>query len=159
MKPLNRLHRPSPLSNSLDHVVKITNPLTETDILDLQDTFLRNGFQHIKVKDVATGRRLVNTFLNSLAIYHNIACVTTLDVPPQDNVTNVYHELTIGGYLDPLDPRFLDEFFIEDFYFDFMWIEATNDLINNSSWYKYFEKKLLELKLEEHIPMIVLSVS
>ncbi len=156
MKHFDGLHTPSQLIDLPCHAIKIQDPLSEAEILTLQDRFLSNGFQHIKVKDITTGRLLIQAFLNSLGIYHNTACVTTVDVSLQETVTNVYHELMIGGHLDPLEPRFLDEFFIEEFYFDFLWIEMTNALIN-SSWYKYFEKKLLDYKLDQHIPMIVLS--
>ncbi len=157
MKDLNRLHMPPTQLITSSHIITtIQDPLSECEILDLQDRFLSNGFQHIKVKNMHTGRRLVHQFLTSLSVYHDVACVTLSDIQLESNVTNVHYELLVGGYLDPFQLRYLEEFFIEDFYFDFMWIEATRTLLT-SFWFKYFEKKVLDFKLEQHLPMIVIS--
>ncbi len=158
MKHFDKLHTPSKLIEFSCQVTPIQDPLTETDILDLQEKFLSNGFKHIRVKSMKAGRALVHRFLSSLSIYHNVAYVAMADVTLQTNYTNVYYELMRGRYLNSFKPCFSDEFFIEEFYFDFMWIEATEELLR-SSWYKYFKKKLLDFKLDQNIPMMVLLSS
>ena len=64
--------------------------------------------------------------------------------------------LSEGGYLDPMSQYDLDEFFIEEFYFDFMWIEATHNLLT-STWFQDFENKIEDFKINQHIPMVMIS--
>ena len=133
----------------------IEEPLSESDILYLQDAFLTNGFHHIQVKNVAAGRNIIRTFLDSLAVYHDTACLTAVDLG-QEGVFDINNALHDGGYLDLLGDKELEEFFIEEFYFDFMWIEASRELIS-SAWFIDFERKLEDFKITRHIPMIVIS--
>lgn len=158
MKHFDKLHTPSRIIEFSCQVTPIQDSLTETDILDLQEKFLSNGFKHIRVKSMKEGRALVHRFLSSLSIYHNVAYVAMENVTLQTNYTNVYYELMRSPYLNSFKPSFSDEFFIEEFYFDFMWIEATEELLR-SSWYKYLKKKLLDFKLDQNIPMMVLLSS
>ncbi len=133
----------------------IEEPLSESDILYLQDAFLTNGFHHIQVKNIAAGRSIIRTFLGSLATYHDIACLTATN-SIENGVFDIGTALHAGGYVDPLGERELEEFFIEEFYFDFMWIEASRELLA-SSWFVDFERKLEDFKVTCHIPMIVIS--
>ena len=139
------------------HVRLLQEPLSDTDILELQDKFLSNGVQPLKVKNIAQGRSIVEKFLQTLNIYHDVACLTVSDLPFSAPTTNMHDELLKGGYLDPLEPQYLEEFFIEHFYFDFLWIEATEDLLS-SKWFSDVEKKIFSYKINQHIPIIVLLV-
>ena len=134
----------------------IREPLTEIEILDLQDAFLTNGVHIIKVKNVAAGRNLVAVFLESLHCYHDTAMLTVSDVPLEKSVVNLYEVLIQNGYLDNLDLPDLEEFFLEKFYFDFVWLEATEELIANR-WFAEFETKLTDLKINNHIPIVFLT--
>lgn len=132
----------------------VREPLTESDILSIQDRFLTNGFQHIKVKDIATGRVLVDTFmqfLQSLRVYHDIACLTTSTRALRPGICDIYAELALWQE-SKCD---LEEFFLDTFYFDFIWIEATKDMVAQS-WYAEFERQIIELQLDSHIPIVVL---
>lgn len=157
MKHTNRLHMPPTDLVMTSHLLDtIKYPLSECEILDIQNKFLSNGFQHIKVKNIRQGRAVVKRFLSSMGMYHDITCLTLSDIPLSKNVCNLYHELLFNGYLDHDSLQFLEEFFIDEFYFDFMWIEASRKLLT-SSWFKFLEKKLINFKLEQHLPMIVIS--
>lgn len=141
---------------SLSLLESIKEPFTEKEILVLQEKFLSNGFQYIKVRDHKSGRTIVQRFLDSLAIYHDVACVSLSNNPLPNYITDIYYELANDGYLDPFGQHYLDDYFIEHFYFDFIWIEATQKLFN-SIWFQDFEDKILSFKVDEHIPLIIIS--
>ena len=108
------------------------------------------------MQDINAGRAIIQRFLDSLAVYNDIACISLSDKPLPNYISDVYYELANGGYLDPFGNYYLDDYFIEHFYFDFLWIEATQKLFN-STWFQDFENKILSFKIEEHIPLIIVS--
>lgn len=130
----------------------IRYPLSENDILALQDKFLNNGVHYIKVQNIQTGRAIIQSFLETLSIHQDVACLTVSNVALENYITDIYQELLIGHYFKTS----LDEFFIDRFYFDFIWIERTKKLLD-IEWYIDFEKKLLNFNLDQHIPMIMLN--
>lgn len=108
--------------------------LTETDILSLQDAFLTTGFHSIQCADQAEGRSLIEAFLASLPMHRSIACLTLengLDLP------NTVFDLYASLYNDGLTEQSIEEFFINDFYYDFMWIEISEPLLT-APWYEHF---------------------
>lgn len=134
----------------------IQHPFSEVQILELQDKFLSEGIHHIKVADIAAGRNLVHTFLDSLTVYHEVACLTVSNAPLESYITNIYHELLLQGYIDQYEARNLEEFFIEQFYFDCLWIECTAELMEQS-WFADFQINLLNFKLDRQMPIIMIS--
>jgi len=136
----------------------VRGPLSEHDILDLQDKFLNNGFHYINVSDLQFGRSLVFQFLKSLKHCHENAILTVsmslLDAP----ITDVYYELIQGGYLDKSQHKDLDEFFIDQFYYDFLVIEACHELVD-SYWFSEFFNRLINFKIDQNIPVLVVSYS
>ena len=157
MKNLNKTSAPpsSIIVSSMHQHVFDHDSLTNNDILLLQEKFLSNGFQYIKVKNLNSGRLIINRFITSLRIYCDMAVVTNEELEPKKNIYNIYNELLIGGYLNPFELGFMEEFFVEEFYFDFLWIEANEKLLK-SSWYQHFEKKLIAFKCDQNIPIITL---
>jgi hypothetical protein len=133
---------------------RVTGALSEQSILVLQDKFLTPGFEYLMVREIRVGRRLVHTFLELLAYrYHNVACLTLSLEPLQQSVYPLHQELLHGGYVDNL--RSLEQFFIERFYFDFLWIEATDTLII-SEWFNEFAKILIDFNVQNHIPIFII---
>ena len=136
----------------------VRGPFSEHDILDLQDKFLNNGFHYVNVSDVQFGRSLVSQFLKSLNYYHENA-VLSISMPLVDSsIVDLYYELVQYGYLDSLQNRDLDEFFIDQFYYDFLWIEACHELVD-SRWFSEFFTRLVRFKIDRHIPVLVMSYS
>ena len=133
---------------------KIRGPLSEIDILDLEDKFLTNGFHYINVNDVESGRVLVYQFLDSLPCYGQRAALSIASTMLDNSITDVYYELVKGGYID--SPSYMEEFFIEQFYYDFMWIEACNHLVDYA-WFSEFFGKMVSYKLDQHIPILIIS--
>ncbi len=128
------------------------DPITETEILILQDKFLTNGFQSIQVKDITAGRALIQTFLASFTMYCNVACVSLEQESLHTDMFNIYYELETSKNVDLT----LEQFLIDQFYFDFIWIEETPSLLSKS-WYQEFKNLIIGHKLDQHLPIIILS--
>ena len=131
----------------------VRGPLSEHEILDLQDTFLNNGLHYITVSDVNFGRILVNRFLYSLNCYHNNAILTIASPVTDNSITDLYYELLQGGYTEH---NSMTEFFIDQFYYDFIWIETCHELLD-TSWFAEFYATLKHFKIDQHIPVLVIS--
>ena len=132
--------------------------LTERDILELQDLFLTNGMHRVVSYDLFTGRTLVDIFLQAMAPhYHEKACMTAHSCTLDPSVLDLYTmlQLFVGGAQE--DPtEHLEEFFTEQLYADFMWIEETASL-RKQLWYPVFLETLTTLQLDHHIPIIIFS--
>ncbi len=135
----------------------IQEPLSEKDIFYLQDTILNNGQHYINVDNIAAGRSILNTFLNILPIYHDIACITLQHgILLPSHITDIYQELMDNHYIDSFGAYDLEAFFCNRFYFDFMWIEATENLID-TEWFAQFDQKMKDFLVKQQIPIITLS--
>lgn len=117
---------------------KVNETLTEHDILFLQDAFLINGFQSIHVANQAVGRALIQSFLQCLPMYTHNACLTLNDTAGlPSNIVDISAALHYEG----LQEQAIEEFFINEFYFDFVWIEISDALIQ-APWFGHFNKIL-----------------
>lgn len=134
----------------------IREPLSEFDILDLQDKFLNNGFHYIAVNNINFGRSLIDRFVHSLHCYHDNAILTISSPITGSCVIDLYYELLQGGYTS--GGRDIEEFFIDQFYYDFLCIEACHELVDQR-WFIHFFSQLLHFKLNKHIPILVISYS
>lgn len=115
---------------------RVNSDLTEHDIISLQDIFLINGLHAIHLTNQAMGRTLINNFLQSLPMYTRIGCLTLDDQLglPAD-ILDIYAAL----YNEGLHEQAIEEFFINEFYFDFAWIEISETLLQ-APWYGHFCK-------------------
>ena len=134
----------------------IRGPLSEHEILDLQDKFLTNGFHYITVSDVDFGRQLISRFLKTLHCYTDNAVLSISNLVLNGSVTDIYYELVKGGYTDPTKLSDVHEFFVEQFYYDFIWIEACHELVDNN-WFAEFFRNMIHFKIDQHIPVLVIS--
>ncbi len=146
-----RLHTSSILSEKLTRSLHCSRffepPFSEQEIIELNDVFLTHGIHDITVSDIAAGRTLIDTFLSSLNYYNNVACLTASDIPLRSSIFDIYSEVAGGD---------LEEFFLEQFYFDFLWIEVSPTL-TETAWFLNFELKLLSFNMDQLLPVIILS--
>ena len=138
---------------AIQKAVLISQPLTDSDILDLQDLFLTPGIHSIKVKNVQEGRNIVDVFITTLISDYNIACLSVEDRALPKTVCDLYEQLAEQGYLDSSNMHHLDEYFVHSFYFGFMWIEASEKL-ERMHWFKLFIAKIAEFNIDQSIPVI-----
>ncbi len=153
---MERVDRLSHKAFDTSSVPLIQSPFTEAEILDLQDKFLSEGIHHVKVRDIAAGRNIINTFLDSLAAYHEIACLSVSNNGLESYITNIYHELLLHGYIERCQAKNLEEFFIDQFYFDFLWIECSSKLMEQP-WFADFQMNIHNFRLERQIPIFMIS--
>ena len=99
----------------------VKRPFSEEDILYLQDAFLRNSFHYIAVETITSGRSIIYALLESLNYHRDITCLTLVSKRLRNSVVDIYDECMKYG----LGARALEEYLVEHFYGDFMWVECT----------------------------------
>lgn len=137
-----------------------TQPLTHADIIEIQDKFLTNGFHYLPVSSLETGRSIMKSFLDLLPCYYEKAVLTVDALPHRDGLFNIYQTMVDGGFLEAstglfFAPDGLEQFFIEQLYVDLMWIEQSEEL-SMTSWFTPFKKVLVDFKIDQHIPILIL---
>lgn len=127
---------------------------SEQEILDLQDIFLTHGHHYLTVSNVGQGRSIISLFLDSLqsSYFSRVACLTTSAVPLPSSVISLRDELALSGAL-AFDHIKLDEFLLNGFYYDFVWIECNKEL-TQAPWFYYFEKKLIDYNMALSTPIL-----
>ncbi len=125
--------------------------LTDQEILNLQDAFLTNGIHYIKTATIESGRALVHSFLESLPIYTEIACLSLHDYVDH-SVIDMYGELLDNNYLNGTHD--LEDFFIDQCFIDFLWIEASQELLD-APWFARFDRTIHDFKLCQTMPIII----
>lgn len=133
----------------------VATPFSECDIIELHDTFLTNGLHMLTVRNLAMGRSVVSILLESLNCFSTVACLTLSRAPLKPTICNLYDELIFNGALCLKDDA-LETFLLEEFYYDFLWIEATPALVE-SPWFLHFESTLIKFNLVTTMPIILFS--
>jgi len=128
----------------------IRQPFTETDILALHDAFLTNGVHCFKSMNMKEGRSIVCAVLDSLEYYHQPGTLSVNQQPLKNEACNIYATIAT---LQPSKEVFI-EFLLNNFYFDFFWIEA-NAMLFSCEWFSTFQEALLELNLERTLPIVI----
>ncbi len=131
----------------------VTSPVQEKDILYLQNLFMTPGIHVLPVDNFGNGRALVQELLASLKWYRTIGYISTTNKGSLPHATNLLTRIS-----EPVTTENLGDFFIEEFDYDFLWVEATNDLFDKP-WMGLFEQQLLDLRINEMIPVILLTLA
>lgn len=128
---------------------------SEIEIIRLQKIFLTPGFHVLQVRDMLEGRKTIETFLHSLNCYTNVACLSIESAPLRAQVFDVFYGLTFGGYIHSYEHT-MEQFFIDHFTADFIWIEATPNLLNQA-WSHVFKYHLENYNIRRSLPVITLE--
>jgi hypothetical protein len=144
----------SPVKNGISRV--ISEPFSESDVLYLQDLFLKPGIHDITIDQFDKVRNILSEVLNSLQYHQKIACLSLLDLPLDFNkdgqeICDVLKILITEDYLVTSDS--LQLFFLDHFYFDFLWIEETQEM-RDCLWYSQFVQHLIDFNFNNSIPII-----
>lgn len=143
--------------NSNKDAVFFDTPFSELEILQLQQIFLTYGISTIKTKNVARGRLIIATILNSLKYYHHIGCITK-ESNLDEKFYNVYQAIQKHQNKNcsiSLSCA-LEDFFTVNPYFDFIWIELTNELKNTSLCTNV--KKIFDMYyVQQRMPVILMT--
>jgi hypothetical protein len=133
------------------HSKRISAPCTEADILYLQTIFTTPGMHSLTVPNIQTGRKMIMEQLKVLQWHQEIGFLTadqSAQCLPAQNLLKLLGQ--------PIDQENIETFFIEHFYYDFLWIETTEGLLN-MPWVYAFEEQLFNYHLQTMIPIIVLT--
>lgn len=101
-------------------------PLSDTNIILLQNLLMTPAKHYIKTENVHIGRLLIHTFLNALNYYRNIGCLTTID--RQSLPSHVLDFMAIKKEKEGLFIESIERYNIENTSVDFVWIELTDQL-------------------------------
>ena len=101
---------------------------------------------------VTTGRQLITEQLGHLKWHQDIGYISA------DRTSSFCADAqNLVGLMDqPIDQETLESFFIQQFYCDFLWIEATPDLLS-MPWIYAFKEQILNYRLDSMIPIIILG--
>jgi hypothetical protein len=138
-----------PISQSMSKHLPFLNtqPLTEHDILLFHACFLSVGLHTIKTSDMQKARSVISILLSSLDYYRAIAWVTQ----EQHQIPGffpIHNDILSQGY-----ETALEDYFIEAFNYDCLWIEDTKSW----SWLDDFKEAVQYIGLEKQIPIIIVS--
>ncbi len=123
---------------------------THQEILNLQALFLTNGFHFITFKNSILGRSLMTTLLDSMPTLQDIAVLTQEETLP-GRFVNIYTTLMDNQIYTE---EAMADFFINNFYFDALWIEALPGLCA-TQWFADLEHSMVSLNIDKNIPIIV----
>lgn len=143
----------SPIKNSFSRF--FSECFSENDALYLQDIFLTPGIHQINADSVVQVRTVVSKVLNSLQYHQNAACLSLHDMSLPAGVTDIVRILITDDHLIGSDSLML--FFLDHFYFDFLWIEESQSLLD-SIWYEQFQQHLIDFNFNKSIPIIKIAV-
>ncbi|MBP9765488.1 hypothetical protein KBD08_04090 [Candidatus Babeliales bacterium] len=130
-------------------------PLSEKQIIELQKMLMTPQQHNIYTHDVASGRALLNTMLQSLSYYNNIGYVTTKNILHQQYMIDILSILQKDTQSYDLWHA-IDLFFINNPNVDFIWVELTKELLNimGTNSLTYFCQLLTS---HQAIPVIILQ--
>ena len=133
------------------HSKKIAMPCTEAEILYLQTIFTTPGLHSLTVSNIQDGRQMIMEQLKILQWHQEVGFLTadqTAQYLPAQNLVTLLDQ--------PIDQEGVEAFFIEHFYYDFLWIECTHGLLN-MHWIYSFETELFKYRLDTMIPIVLLT--
>jgi hypothetical protein len=133
-----------------DKVVSVTNqPQTEEEILSMQDIFLTPGFHCLRVTSLEDARFLVERYLTSLFCFKNVAVATAFEGNVPHSAVNLFEAYELEGH-NADAAQHLEMSIIEQFYYDFLWIETSEQGGNMEDLYE----ALRSSNIHAHTPIV-----
>lgn len=134
----------------------------ESDLLALQELFLRPGIHTLPIDSLPSARHLVCRMVHSLGCYSEPSYLTlTLDglsEPLDDSFSLVYDVLSSLSDGPSIVPDDIDDYLLQEFFSDICCIEETPSL-RATEWYDHFKQRLYDFDIASRIPVIVIPVS
>ena len=105
-----------------------TLPFSQEDALKLQAIFIQPGVHVIHVKNIAEGRTITDIILKSLNYYHDIGLLSLEKDAPVYSL-DIINCINSGNIIKKESHENLEDFFIANPYFDFIWVEGTKNFL------------------------------
>lgn len=129
-------------------------PRSEQDYIEMYNLFLASGTHHLEVENISAGRNLIDVFLQTLKNFHEVGCLTLSCEQLPDYVTDIFQDILMNG--DIHDVEILQNFFLNSFSCDFLWIEATAEL-QKALWFAAFSTTIKQFSIDQHIPIVIVT--
>ena len=128
--------------------------LNEEDVLSLCDLFLSPGLHYISFSTIQEGRKTINLFIDLLKCYHSIGYIDRVGCKYNQGM-NLYE--LFAHYEDGKILRdAINEYFIQEFDYDFIWIVYPKYQVSNT-FIHIFLDQLIEFNLDQKIPIVFVS--
>ena len=130
-----------------------TRNLDEEEILSFCDLLLMPGIHYVSFGSLKEGRKTVNLFIEFLKCFHTIGFIDCIGI--QNRGMNLYE--LFASYQDDVQLRqALDQFFIDDFSYDFIWIVYPKYQVART-FINIFLDQLLTFNIDQKIPIVFIS--
>lgn len=133
----------------------LSEQFSENDVLHLQNIFLTPGVHEVYVLDLAKARKKMDRFLKALQYHHKAACVSLQPLYLSDDIADIVQILLTDDHL--ISSNSLTLFFLDHFYFDFLWIEESEELLS-CVWYEQFKQHLEDFNFNKSISIIKVRI-
>lgn len=133
--------------------------ISENEILYLQDLFLTPGFHKIKFSNLKIARNQLYAILDSLQFYQNAAALSLQTTGFRTDLVDLYSELLQDCCITApahLAAENLVNFCLNNFYYDFLWIENPQAL-EAKQWYQQLLELIANFKLDQLIPICLVE--
>jgi hypothetical protein len=128
----------------------LRNPVSEQDIIAMQDMLLTNGVHHLSCTDSVTIRPVITRFLEALHHFQTIAFLS-FDEPIEQGMSSlIYEQLYYDVASRIVDPDFIYDFILHELVCDFLWIEHHPS-------FSQFINVLLDLKIDKDMPILLVG--
>lgn len=128
--------------------------LTENDVVALCDIFLTPSIHYVTFTSLATGRKVMHSFIDHLTCYHAIGYIDRIGISHQKgmNLYEFFAHYESGEHLREA----IEQFFLERFNYDFIWIVYPKYQVAQT-FIQVFLDCVVEYRIDQKIPIIFLS--
>jgi hypothetical protein len=133
---------------------QLSTKLSVDDILYLQQIFLTTGLHHIVAPNLSIGRRTMHLLLRSMNCFSNAACLTWEHKASLKGYDVLGRLIDYCGQEANMDA--IEEYFIEEFEADFLWIEMSDAFMQNPFVVQAFNIMHV-LNIIHKIPVVLIS--
>jgi hypothetical protein len=135
---------------------RLSTVLSQDDILYVQERFITNGLHHIVVQDIEHGRTLMEKLLKSMHYFQNVSCLAqsypiAIDYEQSNLLENIQYYC---GH--DIEADLIEEYFLECYMADFLWVELTETLLRNPLALQIVYS-MHTLDIAHNIPVIAIS--
>jgi len=112
-----------PIATKYSSITIGTTHFSDADIVHMYDLLLSPEHVRVQMPDIASGRTILFSFLQSLDYYHDLACITAHSESLPLSVLSLLDYWQVMNYLPQASPESLSNFLLQECTNDFIWVE------------------------------------
>ncbi len=137
------------------HVARNSSFLSDCDILALQNIFLTSGYHTMYTSDICRSRELIGSLISVFPMFSSVAFLALDSSALPTLATPLYFELFS---CTDFSSSSIDDYLLNAFYYDFLWIECSSDLLE-ASWFNHFRQRLYDFNILKSLSVLALDIS